>query len=77
MTTGDVVASNLSSVDVKLNENEIITLSSVDVKLNENEDIIDKKAQKKVCKTTRWITLKVQNFMISLDICSCNSAEFT
>ena len=34
MTTGDVVASNLSSVDVKLNE---------------NEDIIDKKAQKKVC----------------------------
>ena len=49
MTTGDVVASNLSSVDVKLNENEIITLSSVDVKLNENEDIIDKKAQKKVC----------------------------
>ena len=47
-----------TSVDVKLNENEIITLSSVDVKLNENEDIIDKKAQKEVCQTTRWILLR-------------------
>ena len=41
MTTGDVVESNLSSVYVKLDVNEIITLSS-----DENEDIIDKKAQK-------------------------------